>query len=96
MLLQNRMNGAVSSIEKNSDQITSCIIEDVDDFLCNYEGDMMNLILDEPTAGLDICREILTACWVALANGKDNLEVSREAQIFIDENLLRSGPGDYV
>ena len=95
MLLQNRMNGAVSSIAKNSDQITSCIIEDVDDFLCNYQGDMLNLILDDDYAD-PICREILSTCWVALANGKDNLEVSREAQIFIDENLLRSGPGDYV
>lgn len=95
MLLQNRMNGAVSSIAKNSDQITSCIIEDVDDFLCNYDVDMMNVILDDDT-GADICREILSTCWVALANGKDNLEVSREAQIYIDENLLRSGTGDYV
>ena len=95
MLLQNRMNGAVSSIAKNSDQITSCIIEDVDDFLCNYDVDMMNVILDDDT-GAEICKEILSACWIALANGKDNLEVSREAQIYIDENLLRSGVGDYV
>ena len=95
MLLQNRMNGAVSSIAKNSDQITSCIIEDVDDFLCNYEGDMINTIFDDDTSA-DHCKEILSACWIARANGKDDLEVSREAQIYIDENLLRSGVGDYV